>query len=659
MGKLKISKAKKSRSSKGTSGIPNWLLSTIIIVVVIAVLAVCISTALFSTGIPGRLTTAMELDGIKVSQNTMAYFFRTTYANYFNQIYQMLSYNANSETDIVDLAYQYARINPQKSLKDQVSLDGKTTQYDYFLNMTKNTVKQYLVYAAAANKAGVKLDEKDNKDIDAALENLILNISYSLGMPAGYSDNEICAAAYGEGVSKSDVRKGLELETLAKKMSQVKGDEITKSVKEDKNGRITTTYNANPKAFNYVDYLSFSFDVKYEDVVEEFLAEINKNKADGAKDKKAEDLTDDEKAKVLAAYKEKIAEARKKAEELASKTSVADYNKYVSDFVIKDEYDALYKKTMEALKDENLPSEDNRAVIKEKIISAVLTEIAEGKLEANDDTKKTDIPASEDGSTAASVEYSIYDIKISKEYAEKIKTFKEGLFSTVMSTLDAANMEKVSYPTEEGATPTDAQEWAFKAETKALETKTIETGDGANNAEITISGESTNSFSVQVAMLVKPSYRIETLSRDVAFLLYTKEENAKTAIEAVKKIEKLDKDKFLELASSETNPAANSQFLEDCSVLYMQSDKFDNWLFAEDLKENSYTTEPIAMEDGSYLVALYVKQNSTPQWKYLVRNKLINDDYTAFEDRIFASYESKITVKDNALKKLKDTASIY
>ena len=278
MGKLKISKAKKSRSSKGTSGIPNWLLSTIIIVVVIAVLAVCISTALFSTGIPGRLTTAMELDGIKVSQNTMAYFFRTTYSNYLDQIYQsqqqMAQYYAQFGLDSSMIStdpYEYLGIDTSKGLKEQMTSDKITTQYDYFLKMTKNTVSQYLVYAAEANSAGVKLDEKDNKDIDAALENLILTVRYSLGMPAGYSDNEICAAAYGEGVSKSDVRKGLELETLAKKMSQVKGDEITKSVKEDKDGRITTTYNANPKAFNYVDYLSFSCDVKYEDVVEEFL----------------------------------------------------------------------------------------------------------------------------------------------------------------------------------------------------------------------------------------------------------------------------------------------------------------------------------------------------------------------------------------------------
>ena len=81
MGKLKISKTKKSRSSKGTSGIPNWLLSTIIIVVVIAVLAICISTAIFSSGILGRWTTAMKLGDIKVTQNMMAYFFRSTYIN--------------------------------------------------------------------------------------------------------------------------------------------------------------------------------------------------------------------------------------------------------------------------------------------------------------------------------------------------------------------------------------------------------------------------------------------------------------------------------------------------------------------------------------------------------------------------------------------------
>ena len=48
MGKLKISKAKKNKNSRGSSGIPNWLLTTLVIIVVAAVLATCLGTFIAS-----------------------------------------------------------------------------------------------------------------------------------------------------------------------------------------------------------------------------------------------------------------------------------------------------------------------------------------------------------------------------------------------------------------------------------------------------------------------------------------------------------------------------------------------------------------------------------------------------------------------------------
>lgn len=632
MGKLKISKTKKSRSTKGTSGIPNWLLSTIIIVVVVAVLAVCISTAVFSSGIVGRLTTAMKLNDIKVSKNMMSYFFRTTYINQINTYAQYVGENGNP--------YTLVGIDPTKSLKDQKSFDEKSTWYDYLLDMTKKSVSQYVVYAAAAKDAGVKLDDADMAEIDATVENIILNIRYSTGMyGGGYSDDACIATAYGEGVKKSDIRDALELQFIAEKMSNKKGEDIESDVKGDKD-RIDKAYKDDNKLFNYTDYLIFSFDVSYEDVV-----------ADTYPDKKAEKLTEAEKDKVLSVYKERIETARKNAEKLAEKNNVKDYNAFIADFVINEEYTTVYDKAMNGVKSDKLPSETELKTIKEKIISAVLTEIAEGKTTANDDVK----------SNTDKTEYTIYDIKITKEFAEKVKTFKQNLFSTVLSTVDASNVERATYyePEEADKDKETVSTWAFDAKRKALDIKKFETGDGANKETIKIDTNSTKKFSAEVVLLTKPSYKIETLSRDFAYLLFTKEDAAKAAIESIKKMDKLTKDSFLKLAEDEKNPADAHQFIEDCVIYSMQSDVLDEWLFNADTKEGSYTTTPLKMSDGSFMVALYVKQNSTPEWKYRVMSKLINDDYTEFEDGIFDKFEKKVEYKDSVLKDLEDKGYAY
>lgn len=664
MGKLKISKAKKSRSEKGTSGIPNWLLSTIIIVVVVAVLAVCITTALFSNGVIGRWSMAMRTDEFKVNQNMMAYFFRTNYINTLNNMSQYVQEDSDLFTSM--------GIDVTKSLKEQISFDGKTSWYDYLLNTTKTQVKNLLIYASAAKDAGVKLEDEDQAQIDATLESTILTTAYSLGIyGGGYSNDAICSMAFGEGVSEGDVRDALELQHLASKYSNLKGDSITGNVKDD-NDRIDKTYNDDKKLFNYVDYLSFSFTVSYEDIIKEKYP-----------DKTASTLTDDEKSAVLAAYKEEIEAAKKNATELAGKTTVAEYNAFIAEFTANKEYAELYNKAVKDLKSEVLPSEENIKTIKDKIIANVLAEIAENKTEATDDVKTTDAPAAEsaegEAKTADATEseetksegatdsaetenktedtkkYSIYDIEITKEFADAIKSFKNSLFSTVYIAIDTANSEKISY-TEPAEGVETAVSWAFGADRKELDSKVFESGDGANDAEVK---PDTTSFSAQVALLTKPSYRIETLSRDFAYLLFAKQEEATEAIEAIKKIEGLDKDKFLALASAEGSTVQNSQFVEDCVVGSMRSDKLDEWLFSEETKEGAYTAEPIVMSDRSLMVALYVKQNTTPEWEYQVTNYLVEKDYTAFETEITNKYSGQVQESSYVLGKLKDTAYAY
>ena len=80
MGQLKISKAKKNKNSRGSSGITNWLLTTLVIIVVAAVLATCLGTFIASSGVTMRWSTAASIDNYKVDGNMMSYFFKRSYS---------------------------------------------------------------------------------------------------------------------------------------------------------------------------------------------------------------------------------------------------------------------------------------------------------------------------------------------------------------------------------------------------------------------------------------------------------------------------------------------------------------------------------------------------------------------------------------------------
>ena len=623
MGKLKISKTKKNKNSKGSSGIPNWLLSTLVILVVVAVLATCIATWVASSGVTMRWSTAMSLDDYKVDGNMMAYFYQTTYMNFMNNYSSYLSYlSFDQYTDPRDQEF-----NPEGSYDSAFlqASDDVETWFDYFMVQTKDSVKNLLIYCAEADKLGITLSDEDQAEIDTSMETLLINIRSSYG--AGLSDATCIANVYGNGVSKGDVRKAMELSALASKAAQQISDDIEESITDD---RINSTYNDNKLDYDLVDYFSYSFDVYYDDVVAEKYGD----------DKKADDLNDEEKAAVLALYKEKIAAAHASAKELATKTTLDEFKKWIIDYSAKELYAEQFDSAMENVTSEQKPSEENLATIKDKTIAAVIKEVTEGKTEVTEDVVTTEADSNKT--------YTLYEISVSAEFAEAAKTLKSKLFDAVTSAKEDGLYEKTNYvaPDSEG-TKDDLSEWAFSADRKVNDVTNIETGDGANEAEVTVS---TERFTATVTILTKTVYRDETLSRNFAYMLFTDEAAAKTAVEAIEAVEGLDKDKFLNIANDENNPADASTYLEDCVIGTMASEALDEWLYSA--TAGDYTKTPITMSDGSFMVALYVSEGSTPAWKYTVKSSIYNEDYTSYETRMNEDFASSVVVNDKVINKV-------
>lgn len=623
MGKLKISKTKKNKSAKGSSGIPNWLLSILVIITVVAVLATCVGTFVASSGVTMRWSTAMSLDNYKVDGNMMAYFYQTTYMNFMNNYSSYLSYlSFDQYTDPREQEF-----NPEGSYDSaflQASDDIKTW-FDYFMSQTEDSVKNLLIYCAEADKLGITLNDEDKAEIEASIESLLINIRSSYG--EGLSDSTCIANVYGNGVNKSDIRKAMELSALASKASQKISDDIEAGITDE---RIETTYKDNKLDFDLVDYFTYSFDVSYDDVIEEKYGD----------EKTAEKLTDEEKAAVLALYKEKIAAAHKSAEELKAKTTLEEFQNWVIDYETKNSYDEQFKTAMSKVTDEQKPSAENLSTIKDKTIAAVIKEVTEGK-----DAVTEDVVTTEADSTKT---YTLYEISVTSEFAEAAKTLKSKLFDAAKNAKDSGLMKKANYigPDSEDKKD-DFSEWAFSTDRKANETTNIETGDGANGAAVEVK---TEKFSAEVSILTKTVYRDETLSRNFAYMLFTKEDAAKKAVEAIEATEGLDKDKFLNIAKDENNAADASTYLEDCVIGTMQSEALDEWLYSANAGD--YTKTPIKMTDGSFMVALYVSEGSTPAWKYTVKSSIYNDDYTAYEKRMNEDFASLVVSNEKVINKV-------
>lgn len=622
MGKMKLTKNNKRSAAKGSSGIPNWLLTTIIGVIILAVLLTCLVTFIASSGVLNRVSTAMKSEDYKVDGNMMLYFYSTTYNNFASQYSSYLKYISLGEGTPMSEHHKIVIGSDEKTAQYDNALfsdyKGKTW-FQYFMAQTEESVKSMLVYCEAADDLGVELTKDDIAAIDAEIQELIDSCREYNG--ANISEDVCLRMMFGEGIGKSDVRRAMKITSLSTKCATKIYEDVEAAVTDE---RIDKEYTDNKLDYNVVDYFYYTFGVSYDDVVEEVL--------------KKEDYTDkeveDNKAAILEAYKAKIEETRALAKELAALTELEAFKNYVLNYAANKSYDDLLE--AEDLKSEDLPSEENLKKIKEKMVAAALAEVLEKKEEAKDDVVTTK------GEGDAADTYTIYEISITKNFAESAKDIKDDLFANIASRLKSNDVKKDTYVKDD-----KFAEWAFKDERKIGEINTFEEGDGTGEGEFKVEDEE---FTTSVYFLTNTQRRDEDKARDVAYLLFTSTDTAKKAIEKLKAIEGgVTKEK---LAAIGTELAASvNTVIEDYTEGQMQSASFDSWLYDEKTAVGTYTDSVITMSDGSSMVALYLGEGEAC-WKVTVKSALIEDDFSEREADIIAKYSSKITKNDSVIGRI-------
>lgn len=288
----RITNVKSNTSAKKILAVVAVVLVAALIVGVVAVYNI------IDSGFAMRHQVAMKSENYEISSAMMNYYFNTLYQNYSSTYASMGS------------------LDTSKPLDEQDYIKGEQTWYDFFMDMTKNNVRQLLVLCEAAKADGFKLEDDDSHDHSA--DETLATIE-SMAKTYGVTLNYYLENVYGKGVNEKVFRECYEISEIASHYSEhmTEGYDFSE---DDWN----TYYKENKDTFNKVDYLSYTFKVE--------KAEVEK------------DATDDDKAAAEALDKEEAARLEKIASELAATADADAFKAYVENYLRTD----LYKDKTEA-----------------------------------------------------------------------------------------------------------------------------------------------------------------------------------------------------------------------------------------------------------------------------------------------------------------------
>ena len=595
---------------------PSWALNALPIT--FAVLLVVAVALLFmsSFGVFGRMQTAMKSENFRVTQNMMNYYFQSQYSSFVENNKAYLSYYG---------------LDTGKSLKDQTystDADGNvTTWFDNMMNSTVEQVKEILVYCEEAEARGITLDEEDMKAIE---DELYMYDIY--GQLYGTDKNAYISMMYGKGMRESDIKKALELSTLASKCSSLIGDEILDGITDE---HIIKEYETNTDEYDQVDYIYYTFDVAFTD----------------AKNALASTATDAEK---IAKYKEMIEEAKARAEEWAAIKDEAVLKDTILKYIGETVFEDTYKDFMEKEKVAEDKMVITAEILKEKLVAAVFSAIKEDaefvieSVEAKgDEEAKTGIMnTTKDGETT---KYFVFETEVDKTFYDAFKKYAGELFDDVETEYDACFVEGAKF-----SDTNDALEWAFEDGRVVGETKTFDKGDGAGTNAVSDKVSELKTFSITVYRLTKTQHKDETVSKNVGIMVFSSKTDAEKAAEKLAALGEITKEKFEEICTE-----FNGQYTdyENYTKGSFGVAAFDTWLYGDDIKVGAFTAKDKVITltstssssstttSSSYAVAWYYGDGDM-QWEITVKTALFNDGYEASDKAL----KDKHTVSEPDMK---------
>jgi len=196
------------------------------------VLSLTVFSILTENGVFMRNTVVLATENCEVDQAMLSYFTYLTYQNFASTYGDYLSMFG---------------LNSALPLKSQEAGENYSW-FQYFEDSAVESLENILVYAEAAKAAGKTLDADDLTAIDETIEEM-----KHTAKDHGMSLNTFLATNFGAGVKEQDVRRAMELTTLATNYE----NELLESFDFDDDA-LLEYFNEHKKEYQYVDYLKYT-----------------------------------------------------------------------------------------------------------------------------------------------------------------------------------------------------------------------------------------------------------------------------------------------------------------------------------------------------------------------------------------------------------------
>ena len=246
------------------------LYSIIFTAAIALMICVVIFTTVTNSGIIERNTTAVTVDGTKVSAVELNYYYIDSVNNYLNQWGDYISLSGLDSTKALD--------------EQMYNADEEITWADYFLESATNNIHSvYAIYNKAAAE-GYTLTEEDN----ASIETMISNMELYGTLYYGYPDlDSYLTGMYGTCANEKTYRAYAEVQYIASAYANDYNETLTYTDED-----IAAVLAEEPKAYNFYSYNYYYLSA------DKFLEGGVENE-DGTKT-----YSDEEKAAALAACEE-------------------------------------------------------------------------------------------------------------------------------------------------------------------------------------------------------------------------------------------------------------------------------------------------------------------------------------------------------------------
>ena len=253
--------------------------TVLVVLIIAAVVGINVYNYITDTGVFARKTVAVSSDNYELTTAQMSYYFYSQYQN-TAAMYQQYGLNLSQ-----------MGLDQNKSLKAQsCTFSSNQTWFDYFMSLAVDAAEQQLALCEAAKDAGLKLDDADYADIDAAMDNL-----KETAKKSGYSLKQFIKLNYGSFVNDSDIKESIKLDLLANKYITKIADETDVS-----DEAIEKQYNDFKNNYDTVGTLKYTFN--YEDIIAADEKQAKGDSKETSSDKK-EEPSDDVKAAAQAEAK--------------------------------------------------------------------------------------------------------------------------------------------------------------------------------------------------------------------------------------------------------------------------------------------------------------------------------------------------------------------